>query len=171
MKKSILVGIVVAAVVLAVGAALFQPWRAFTNTTVDEALPSVAPTSSASAAPKPKTLAKGSFIDHEHATTGTVKIVELPNGERVLRLVDLDTSDGPDLKVWITDAPVIPGRDGWGVFDDGEYVDLGALKGNRGNQNYALPKSVDLDELTSVSIWCDRFNVSFGAAELTTVKA
>jgi hypothetical protein len=68
--------------------------------------------------------------------------------------------------VWLSDAPVLPGTDGWFVFDDGEYVDLGALKGNVGNQNYAIPADVDLTDLSSVTIWCDRFNVSFGAAEL-----
>jgi hypothetical protein len=91
----------------------------------------------------------------------------LADGSRSVRLEDLDTTSGPDLKVWITDAPVIESSDGWHVFDDGEYVDLGSLKANHGNQNYPLPNSVDLAELDSISIWCDRFNVSFGAAELT----
>ena len=62
---------------------------------------------------------------------------------------------------------VIDGPDGWFVFDDGEYVDLGSLKGNKGSQNYAIPADVDLADLTSVAIWCDRFSVSFGAAELS----
>ena len=57
-------------------------------------------------------------------------------------------------------------NDGWRVFDDGAYVDLGSLKGNKGNQNYPIPADVDLSDLTSLSIWCDRFDVSFGAAEL-----
>ncbi len=114
----------------------------------------------------PDVLAAGSFISHEHGTTGDVRILELADGTRVLRLTGLDTSNGPDLKVWLTDAPVIDGTDGWFVFDDGAYVDLGSLKGNRGNQNYAIPAGVDLTELGSVAIWCDRFNVSFGAAEL-----
>jgi hypothetical protein len=78
----------------------------------------------------------------------------------------LSTSDGPDLKVWITDAPVIKGKAGWRVFDDGSYVNLGNLKANKGNQNYTIPSDVDLKKLTSVSIWCDRFNVSFGAVQL-----
>ena len=85
----------------------------------------------------------------------------------MLRIEDLDTDNGPDLKVWLTDAPVIDGPDGWFVFDDGEYVDLGSLKGNKGSQNYAIPADVDLADLTSVAIWCDRFSVSFGAAELS----
>jgi Electron transfer DM13 len=62
---------------------------------------------------------------------------------------------------------VIEGTDGWRVFDDGAWADLGALKGNVGSQNYAIPADVDLAQLTSVSIWCDRFDVSFGAAALT----
>ena len=111
-------------------------------------------------------LAEGSFISHEHATTGTVRILELPDGSRVLRIEGLDTSDGPDLKVWLSDQPVIDGVDGWGVFDDGAYVSLGDLKGNRGNQNYPIPADVDLADYTAVSIWCERFAVSFGAAEL-----
>jgi len=85
----------------------------------------------------------------------------------VLRLENLDTSSGPDVHVWLTDAPVKPGKDGWDVFDDGKYLDTGKLKGNKGNQNYPLPAGTDLAGYTSVRLWCDRFNVSFGAAELT----
>jgi Electron transfer DM13 len=161
--------------VIAAGLLAFQPWRLFTNVTVDEALPTVssAPVDSSSASgavttqPEPITLATGEFISHEHGTAGSVRILELPDGSRVLRIEDLDTDNGPDLKVWLTDAPVIDGPSGWLVFDDGEYVDLGSLKGNKGSQNYAIPADVDLTELTSVAIWCDRFSVSFGAAALS----
>jgi hypothetical protein len=98
-------------------------------------------------------------------------VLELPDGSRVLRLEDLSTSNGPDLQVWITDAPVVEGRDGWGVFDDGRYVDLGELKGNIGSSNYPLPPEVDIAELSSVSIWCARFAVSFAAADLEPAAA
>lgn len=169
----------VGAVAVGVGLYLFEPWALWTDTTVDEPIPTVV--SSRSDAPTgpgpsgrpttsddadPVVLAEGELISHEHATDGTVRVLELPDGSRILRLEDLDTSSGPDVEVWITDAPVLDGSDGWHVFDDGDYVDLGDLKGNHGNQNYELPDSVDLDRLTSVSLWCDRFNVSFGAAEL-----
>lgn len=143
------------------------------------ATPTAAPTPSATptAAPSPATatptpdaeplvLAEGAFISHEHATSGSVRILELADGTRVLRVEDLQTSDGPDLQVWLSDQPVIDGVEGWGVFDDGAYAELGALKGNVGNQNYAIPAEVDLDDFTAVSIWCARFKVSFGAAEL-----
>lgn len=131
--------------------------------------PAAAPEGPAAPPAEPAVLARGGLISHEHATTGEVQVLRLPDGTRVLRLAGLATSNGPDLKVWITDAPVLPGRDGWGVFDDGRWADLGALKGNLGSSNYALPAEVDLAELSSVSIWCDRFNVSFGAAALRPV--
>lgn len=56
------------------------------------------------------TLASGELISHEHATTGTVSLVRLADGSRVVRLEGLDTSNGPDLRVWLTDAPVKEGR-------------------------------------------------------------
>lgn len=184
--------VAVAVVVLAVALPLFQPWRLFTDKVVDEALPgtdpismtsssSVPPTISgerstppASAAPKstptsPVRLSTGTFVTHEHDTRGTVSIVRLADGSRVLRLEGLDTSDGPDLEVWLSDARVLEGKAGWHVFDDGRYRSLGQLKGNRGNQNYVIPAGVELDGFRSVSIWCNRFNVSFGAAELAKV--
>jgi hypothetical protein len=111
-------------------------------------------------------LARGTLISHEHTTSGTVLVLALADGRRVLRLQDLRTSNGPDVKVWLSDATVRPGADGWRVFDDGRYADLGSLKGNVGNQNYVVPDDVDLDSLTSLSLWCDRFDVSFGAATL-----
>ncbi|MET9394549.1 DM13 domain-containing protein [Streptomyces sp. NPDC006624] len=166
------IGVLVVAVVAAgLGLYWFQPWKLWQDTTVREALPAaVAPSASAagtpSPAPEPRTLADGELISHEHATSGTVRLVRLPDGSHVVRLEDLDTSNGPDLRVWLTDAPVRDGRAGWHVFDDGEHVSLGRLKGNKGSQNYPVPAGVDPSRFTSVSIWCDRFDVSFGAAEL-----
>jgi hypothetical protein len=157
-------------VVLAVALPLFQPWKLWIDRTVNEAAPAAAPGPALSAEPAlagPVVLARGAFISHEHATTGTAQVIRAPDGSRYLRLEDLDTSDGPLLKVWLADAPVRAGAAGWRVFDDGRHVDLGALKGNKGSQNYPLPADLDLATYRSVSIWCARFHVSFGAADLT----
>ncbi|MFC9441138.1 DM13 domain-containing protein [Nocardia sp. NPDC057030] len=151
---------------LGVGMVLAQPWRLFTNTTVNEAAPSATAPAAPGAPAQPRTLAGGTLIAHEHDTSGTVRILQLPDGTRVLRLEDLDTSDGPDLHVWLTDAEVVEGKAGWFVFDDGRHTDLGSLKGNKGSQNYVLPADIDLTAFTSVTIWCQRFHVSFGAAQL-----
>ncbi|MFF3437891.1 DM13 domain-containing protein [Streptosporangium sp. NPDC002721] len=179
------------AVALGVALYLFQPWRLFTTVEVNEALPAVAasPASPASPGPEatgttepaasatpaapttparePKVLATGTFVSHEHETEGRARMLELPDGSRVLRIENLDTSDGPDLRVWLSDQPVKEGRAGWFNLDDGEHLELGELKGNRGNANYAVPAGADLDSLRSVTIWCKRFGVSFGAATLT----
>jgi hypothetical protein len=47
-----------------------------------------------------------------------------------------------------------------------ERVELGKLKGNEGDQNYAIPKDTDLSKFQTVSIYCERFNANFGAAPL-----
>ena len=169
-------------VVAALGAGLywFQPWKLWVDQEVREEIPvaaaqpkdppaGTAPSPAASSPEAgPSTVAVGELISHEHDTAGTVRILRLADGSHVLRLEGLRTSNGPDLRVWLTDAPVIQGKAGWGVFDDGRHVSLGGLKGNQGDHNYPLPADVDLADFSSVSIWCDRFDVSFGAAELTT---
>ncbi|MEU4064629.1 DM13 domain-containing protein [Streptomyces wedmorensis] len=151
----------------------FKPWALWVDETVHEALPSTSAspspptTGEPSSAPSgPVTVAQGSFVSHEHATTGTAKVVRLADGSQTLRLEGLDTSNGPDLRVLLSDAPVKEGTEGRGVFGDGKYVNLAKLKGNKGDQNYSLPAGFDWSTYPSVSIWCDRFDVSFGAAGL-----
>jgi hypothetical protein len=171
-----ILGILVTGLVaVAAGLYWFQPWQLVVDETVQEDLPAAAPASappspssppSPSAPAAPAELATGTLISHEHRTTGTVRILRAADGSLVLRLENLATSSGPDVHVWLTDAPVKPGKDGWDVFDDGKHLDAGKLKGNKGNQNYPLPAGTDLTAYTSVSIWCERFDVSFGAAEL-----
>ncbi|MGA5315496.1 DM13 domain-containing protein [Streptomyces pseudogriseolus] len=181
LSRPLVIGVLVAAVAgVGLGLYWFQPWKLWQDETVREALPGAvtpasttppagAPSASPSPPPRPRTLADGQLISHEHATSGRVLLVRLADGSHVVRLEDLDTSNGPDLRVWLTDAPVKEGRAGWHVFDDGAHVSLGRLKGNKGSQNYTVPADVDLSRYTSVSIWCDRFDVSFGAAELAGV--
>ena len=173
-RPVVLTGLAVLLVALAAGAYWFQPWKLFTNTTVDEAPPTVAageaspgPQATATEVAVTEVVSQGDLVSQEHETSGTVVLLRLPDQSLVVRVEDLNTSDGPDLKVLLTDAPVTPGLSGAFVFEDGRWVDLGSLKGNRGSANYPVPAGTDINGLSSVSIWCDRFNVSFGAAELT----
>lgn len=169
---------VIVVVVAAAALALFEPWKLFVDQRVNEALPAAtasAPaataaataTATAAGAASPTVLAAGRFVSQEHETTGTATILRLADGQRILRLTGFETSNGPDLQVWLTDQPVQADNEGWFLFDDGRYTSLGGLKGNIGDQNYPIPADVDLADYRSVSIWCDRFSVSFGAAELT----
>lgn len=49
------------------------------------------------------------------------------------------------------------------------FINLGAMKGNVGDQNYDLTPGVDLTTYRAVSVWCRRFAVNFGAAPLGPV--
>ncbi len=177
---------VLIAVVVVIGLLVFEPWKLFVDQRVDEALPTASssaqpasPAPGGSATPAtpgtggnpapmaaPTVLAIGNFVSQEHETKGTATILRLADGQRILRLTDFETSNGPDLQVWLTDQPVQTDNEGWFLFDDGKYTSLGGLKGNIGDQNYPIPADVNLADYRSVSIWCDRFSVSFGAAEL-----
>ena len=175
MRRILLVLGPVAAVVLAVGLWAFEPWRLFTSSHLDEPAPATAvspapetaeggPVASPPAAdPADRVLSTGRFVDAEHGTSGTARILELADGRRFLRLEALAGSDGPDLHVWLSDAR--SGGD-WHSYDDGRYVELGELKATHGNQNYPIPAETSLDGLRSVVIWCDRFNVAFGTAPI-----
>lgn len=172
----------IAAAVVVVGAvalALTQPWKLFIDQRVDEALPGGAPaaasatssTGSPGSTPGgsdaevpptttpagPQTLSQGAFASHAHPTSGQALVVEA-DGTTYVRFEGLETDNGPDLVVYLTKQPA----DAQAVGDD--YLDLGVLKGNVGNQNYEVPAGVDLSEYDSVVIWCRRFAVSFGAA-------
>ncbi|GAA1533256.1 DM13 domain-containing protein [Nocardioides humi] len=170
-------------VVLMAGLAIFQPWLLFVDKEVDEGddagavvgtasggLTDTAVPSADGAGETRVVLASAEFIDAEHGTTGTAVIYRRSDGSRSLRIEDLDTSNGPDLHVWLTDRPSGGDCDGcrgsWGIYDDGAYVELGALKGNQGSQNYEIPDDADLAPMRSVVIWCDRFNVAFGTAAI-----
>jgi hypothetical protein len=114
-----------------------------------------------------KVLAKGEFHKAEKAGKGTATVYKLADGKRILRLTDFETENGPDLHVRLIAADDAKDTDS---VKKAEFVELAKLKGNKGNQNYDLPKDVDLSKYKVVSIWCNRFSVNFAAAPLTGVK-
>lgn len=108
-------------------------------------------------------LAQGQFYDLAHEGHGTATVYLLEDGSRVLRFEDFEVLNGPNLHVWL--VPVDPVPDTVGVELQG-YLDLGALKGNIGSQNYPIPAEVVLEDYASVVIWCVPFRVPFNAAPL-----
>ena len=87
-------------------------------------------------------------------------MVDLAAGGRKLTFTDFETDNGPDLRVYLVRGAVQSDGD----VDD--VVDLGRLKGNVGNQQYAIPEGTDLTAYSTVVIWCRAFSVSFAQAEL-----
>jgi hypothetical protein len=121
-----------------------------------------APLSGASSAPM--ALAQGQFHGVAHETRGTATIYQLPEGKQLLRLTNFETSNGPDVQVYLVAAPDASDND---TVTNAGFIHVGALKGNIGDQNYDLPAGTDLNKYQAVTIWCRRFGVNFGTAPLT----
>jgi len=102
----------------------------------------------------------GTFIgvgDGIHDAQGDAYTIPLEDGSNVLRLENFQSTNGPDLFVYL-------------ATDDNasEFINLGDLKANKGNQNYEIPDDVDLEKYNKVLIWCKSFGVLFGSAELSS---
>jgi hypothetical protein len=98
-----------------------------------------------------------------HPTTGTATIYRLGDGSRILRFTNFRTSNGPDVHVYL--VAVADAKDTETV-KRAAFIDLGTMKGNIGDQNYPLSADFDLSKYRTVSIWCKRFAINFGAAPL-----
>jgi hypothetical protein len=113
------------------------------------------------------TLTAGEFTDRSHPSSGTALVLNDGSEQRFLRFEDFETDNGPDLNVYLSTAPAdAPAGD-----FTADFIDLGDLKGNVGPQNYEIPPGVDLDRYRTVVIWCVRFGVAFGSADLAPVAA
>jgi hypothetical protein len=103
-------------------------------------------------------LLTGSFVgvgDGIHDAQGIAKVIPIEGGSNVLRLEDLVVTNGPDLYVYLsTDKSA------------SDFVDVGRLKANIGNQNYPIPAGTDMTKYDTVLIWCRAFSVLFGSADL-----
>jgi hypothetical protein len=123
--------------------------------------PASASDESGPARPRNVLLRRGGFESVAHPAEGTATTIRTASGERVLTLTGFEVDNGPDLRVYLVAGPA---RDESEVDD---FEDLGALKGNKGNQQYELPRGLDLDRYTTVVIWCRAFSVNFARAALT----
>jgi len=108
-------------------------------------------------------LETGAFHDVAHTGKGTANIYQLADGKRILRFTNFETSNGPDVHVYLVAAN--DAKDSETVKKAG-FVEVGALKGNIGDQNYELASDVDLAKYRAVTIWCKRFGVNFATAPL-----
>jgi hypothetical protein len=92
----------------------------------------------------------------------------LADGKRVLRFTNFETSNGPDVRVYLVAADDAKDSD---TVKKAGFVEIGSLKGNIGDQNYDLPSDLDLSKYRAVTIWCKRFSVNFATAPLSGTSA
>lgn len=155
------------AAVIAIVAVLvwFQPQKLIQDTRVDEAPPPVVEGKEDDAMVEEDAKlmsAAGDFRSLDHETKGRAMLTQAEDGDHYVRFESFSTENGPDLFVYLSTAPVT--AEGSEFAED--FVDLGRLKGNIGNQNYLVPEGTDIDRYKSVVIWCRRFTSPFGAAPL-----
>ena len=105
---------------------------------------------------------RGTFVgvgDGVHDAQGDAYTIPLESGDNVLRLENFRSTNGPDLYLYLS------------VDDTArDFISLGKLKANQGDQNYDIPDGVDLEKYNKVLVWCKPFGVLFGSAEITTTK-
>ncbi|HEY1468284.1 MAG TPA: DM13 domain-containing protein [Candidatus Acidoferrum sp.] len=136
----------------------FRPEKLFVNQRVNEAAPM-----SVDAEAQP--VYTGKLEGKIHPTSGRATIYKSGDGKAYLRLSDFMTSNGPDVHVVLVRAED-KALEQEVVKGELQYVELGTMKGNQGDQNYDLPGTVDLNQYQAVAIYCERFHAIFGVAKL-----
>jgi len=124
------------------------------NTTIDETMTMNIKQST------PNTGLIGNFIgvgDGIHKAEGLAKILTLSNGSQILRLEDFRSTNGPDVHLYLSNDK-----------QASDFIDLGRLKANIGNQNYQIPLDTNFNKYKYVLIWCQPFSVLFGSAQLNS---
>ena len=171
MKKIITLGLLA---VVGIGIYYTGIYTYFIENKVAEEMPEIKTDASASPAISPgtastpsaqiKILKQGSFVDADfiHKGSGQAKILEYPDGRKILRFENFETINGPDLYVYLAESSSPTGD----FKSLGNFIDLGQLKGNIGDQNYELPRNTDTSAYTSAIIWCKKFGVLFPYAIL-----
>ena len=100
---------------------------------------------------------EGTFISQAHPTCGTASVIE--DGSKLV-FAGFKTDSGPALDIYlVSDLGDI----------EGDFVNLGEIKGVNGNYVYDVPGGTDFSVYKYVVVWCVAFNVNFGYAELEKI--
>ncbi len=137
---------------------LFRPEKLFVSQRVNEAAP-------IAAGNVPQPVFTGLLQSKLHETKGRATVYRAQDGTMSLRLTDFNTSNGPDVHVVLV-AASDPGLKNNLPGQALQAIEVAALKGNEGNQEYRLPANVDLAHYDTVAIYCERFRAVFGTARL-----
>lgn len=114
-------------------------------------------------------IAQGAFrdADRTHKGTGNAYVVRFPNGSHEVQLSEFEVTNGPDLEVWLS---AHPDPETSSDVSENQWISLGTLKGNVGDQAYAIPDDTDVALFKSVVIWCEQFGVLFSPAALSVAE-
>jgi len=103
---------------------------------------------------RPEILKTGEFEGlFFHHAEGIAKIIKA-NDETVLQFENFEVTDGPDLRVYLT-------QNG----DVNKGINLAKLIQSKGDQSYSL-ENIDIESYNTVLIYCQPFGIPFGQAKL-----
>ena len=113
-------------------------------------------TLSATALAGDEVISSGSFKGaSSHVTSGDVTVRKSGSGVVVVFEDNFDFDGAPDPKVGF-------GNDG--RYDGGSKISH--LDKNKGRQVYEVPESIDPEAYNEIYVWCERYNVPLGIADL-----
>ncbi len=130
------------------------------DTTINETMTSTMDSSKNTEQNENKNILVGDFMgvnDGIHNAEGKAKILTLSDGSQIIRLEDFRSTNGPDVHLYLSTNK-----------QASDFIDLGRLKANIGNQNYQIPVNTDYNKYKYVLIWCQPFSVLFGSAQLSS---
>ncbi len=161
-QNPLLLGAIIIVVIVGLGAAWWLGSPLFINNTVNEAFPI---SQQQTVEQSTTAVITGGFRDADsfHKGSGKADIYQVEDGSYVLRFEDFNVTNGPDLHVYLAKHPDPTTS---GEVNDNGYLDLGAIKGNQGSQNYSIPAGTDISLYKSVVIYCQPFHVIFSVAPL-----
>jgi len=102
-------------------------------------------------------VSKGNFSGRsDHITTGKVTLEKTASGYQLSFADDFELDGAPD--------PIVAIGNGEKYLPANK---LGALKNRTGRQTYQLPASFKPGQFSQVYVWCEKFSVPLGIADLT----
>lgn len=109
-------------------------------------------------------LRQGEFIqiDIIRGARGELRIYQLPDQTRLLRLENFEITPASDVHVIFTRNPDPMDERGVGV----DYIDLGMLKGTFGNQTYTVPAGVDFSIYPILALYSVTYDTVISVATL-----
>ncbi len=96
---------------------------------------------------------RSSFEPFAHEVVGEALLIQSEGGD-LLRFEDFETINGPNLHIYLS-----------ADLEATDYLDLGPIKGTKGNINYDLPENIDYERYNKVLVWCQPFAVLFSYAQ------
>ncbi|MCY0146550.1 DM13 domain-containing protein [Hoeflea sp. G2-23] len=106
-------------------------------------------------------------VDGAHRGSGKAQVLISDAGGAVLRFTEFEVTNGPDLEVWLVKHPD-PKKSA--DVTASEWISLGPLKGNKGDQTYVIADGTDIDQWGSAVVWCEQFGVLFSVATLNPTE-